>query len=225
MRIEVSALAGAQEAAEAAARAKQEEQAKLERQERPAAEPSVHAEEPSTAGPSKLSRASSSDESLGQPAPIPNGISQVLKAALSWILFLNICAANTATYNIQTVSHGAHVAVLFLCVTAAKGQLVGPQLIPGCAPPQNVRWNVQHVIESFVSLQVHDQEDGHSTSTAGDAIASSSTDTSDNEEPARPSPGPSPIDRQASSGPIRGHVEYLQVRLHTFLHHPACIYS
>ena len=51
-----------QEAAEADAKAKLEEQTKLERQERPAAQPSESAEEPSTAGPAKLSRASSDDE-------------------------------------------------------------------------------------------------------------------------------------------------------------------
>jgi len=67
-----------QVAAEPAARTKQEEQAKLERQERPAAEPSVHAGEPSTAGPAKLSRTSSSDESLAQTMHgRPNGVHQV----------------------------------------------------------------------------------------------------------------------------------------------------
>ena len=55
------------------------EQARLERQECPAVESSAHAGEPSTAGPAKLSPASSSDESLAQPrARRPNGIAQVL---------------------------------------------------------------------------------------------------------------------------------------------------
>lgn len=68
-----------QEAAEAAARLKQEEQARLERQECPAAESSAHAGKPSTARPAKLSPASSSDESLAKAgARCPNGIAQVL---------------------------------------------------------------------------------------------------------------------------------------------------
>ena len=65
-----------QEAAEADAKAKLEEQAKLERQERPAAQPSENAEEPSTAGPAKLSRASSDDEPSSE-LPRPNGTAQV----------------------------------------------------------------------------------------------------------------------------------------------------
>ncbi len=118
---EESATAGAQEAAEAAARAKQEEQAKLERQERPAAEPSVHAGEPSTAASGKLSRASSSDESLGRPAPIPNGVSQVREAALLCLIILTILAADMTAYITQTVSAWHPQDRLFLCVTAVKG--------------------------------------------------------------------------------------------------------
>lgn len=90
-------MRGAQEAAEAASRTKQDEQAKLERQERPAAEPSVHAGEASTAGPAELSRASSTDDSTAQAAPLrTNGISQVQEAALSCALFLVFFAANMA---------------------------------------------------------------------------------------------------------------------------------
>ena len=72
----------AQEAAEADAKAKLEEQAKLERQERPAAQPSENAEEPSTAGPAKLSRASSDNEANAE-LHRPNGTAQVrAKSAL-----------------------------------------------------------------------------------------------------------------------------------------------
>jgi len=65
--------------------------------------------------------------------------------------------------------------------------------------------------DSPCSLQTHDSEDGHSSNTAGDAIASSSTDTSDNGDAPRTRVHTSEIDRQTSSGPNRRHVEYLQV--------------
>ena len=92
-------LRGAQEAAEAALRAKQDEQAKLERQERPAAEPSVHAGEASTAGPAELSRASSTDESTAQAAPLrPNGVTQVQEAALPRAMSLVLCHAADAAH-------------------------------------------------------------------------------------------------------------------------------
>ena len=95
---------GAQEAAEAAARSRQEEQAKLERQERPAAEPSVHAGEPSTAGPGKFSRTSSSDESVAQAAPSrPNGISQVQCA----VVFCTSSQLTWMTEVTRIVSHSA----------------------------------------------------------------------------------------------------------------------
>ena len=65
--------------------------------------------------------------------------------------------------------------------------------------------------DSRCSLQTHDSEDGHSSNTARDAIASSSTDTSDNGDAPRTPVHTSEIDRQMSSGPNRRHVEYLQV--------------
>ena len=70
-----------QEAAEADAQAQLEEQAKLERQERPATQPSEGAEEPSTAGPAKPSRASSSDGTSPELRQ-PNGSAQVRAACL-----------------------------------------------------------------------------------------------------------------------------------------------
>lgn len=68
-------------------------------------------------------------------------------------------------------------------------------------------------VVNSLSLQAHDSEDGHSLCNAGDGVGTSSADTSDNEERARLGRrSSSQTERQGSAGPIRGHVEYLQVR-------------